>query len=331
MLFDAADKKVLSALFADARKPLSAVARENGLSREVVEYRIGKLANAGVITGFIAQINQVLFCAGVAQLRVKLVRTDPLRFEDIVEAVRRHPSVNWAAELCGDADLVMTVFFTDSEDLAKTIGELVLAMGDLVREQDVALYITEHKYDMLGLVKEHELSRVTPVTFRGKMQVALDEKDMVLLRELAPNCRITTVALAQRVGLSEDAVRQRIRALERNNVILGYTILLGAAECGYEQYYVRFLVEQFTAEVSSKLSYYVRTSRFITYCCETVGNYNIVMTIAAQSHRHFLEILLDIRKHFGTLLTDYEFQIVVRELKGVYVPTKLLQDRASGF
>lgn len=324
-MLDNTDKKVLAALFADARKPLSAISRANGLTREIVEYRMTTLVQKKVISAFVTRINQKYFCAGVAQVRVKLLRADNERFERIIEAVANHPSVNWAAELCGDADLIMTILYLNSEDLAKITGELLASMGDLVREQDVALYTKEHKYNMLGLVKPDEVSTAPPVTFSGQEHISLDDKDFIILHELAHNCRATIVALARSTKLSEDTVRQRIHSLEKNNVINGYTILLDAAACNYELYYLRFLVEQFTPEISSKFNYYVWTNPYITFCCETVGNYNIVLTIAAQNHKHFLDILLDIRKHFGTLLTDYEFQIIVRELKVVYVPTRLLQ------
>jgi Lrp/AsnC family transcriptional regulator, regulator for asnA, asnC and gidA len=324
-VFDVADKKILSALFADARKPFSAIARECAVSREVVEYRIEKLVAEGIITGFIARISQVYFCSGVGQLRVKLIRADAKRFEEIVTAVREHHSVNWAAELCGTADLILTIFFVDPEHLARTISELMQTMGDLVREQDVALYITEHKYDLRGLIKQDSISTYSPVVFKGPTTGSLDKKDLLILQMLAKNCRTSYVALAQKVSLSEESVRQRIRALEKNKVILGHTILIDAAACNYEQYYMRFFVEQFTPALSSKLNYYVRANPYITYCCETVGNYNVVMTVAARNHKHFLEILLDIRKQFGALLTDYEFQIIVRELKGVYVPDEFLR------
>lgn len=55
----------------------------------------------------------------------------------------------------------------------------------------------------------------------------LDDLDHRLLAELAADARLTQVALAARVGLSRSAVQERIKRLERDGVIQGYTLRLG--------------------------------------------------------------------------------------------------------
>lgn len=57
----------------------------------------------------------------------------------------------------------------------------------------------------------------------------LDDIDRRLLSELSLDARLTQVALAARVGLSRSAVQERLKRLERDGVILGYTLRLGQA------------------------------------------------------------------------------------------------------
>ncbi len=54
----------------------------------------------------------------------------------------------------------------------------------------------------------------------------LDDLDRRLLAELGADARLTQVALAARVGLSRSAVQERLKRLERDGVILGYTLRL---------------------------------------------------------------------------------------------------------
>ncbi|MFT9015718.1 MAG: Lrp/AsnC family transcriptional regulator [Acetobacter sp.] len=51
-----------------------------------------------------------------------------------------------------------------------------------------------------------------------------DTVDQTLIALLRKNARISTVALAQRVGMSRTTVQSRIERLEQAGVILGYTI-----------------------------------------------------------------------------------------------------------
>ncbi|MBI3131745.1 MAG: Lrp/AsnC family transcriptional regulator [Acidobacteria bacterium] len=58
-------------------------------------------------------------------------------------------------------------------------------------------------------------------------KMELDELDRRILGELGADARLTQVALAARVGLSRSAVQERLKRLERDGVILGYTLRLG--------------------------------------------------------------------------------------------------------
>jgi len=55
----------------------------------------------------------------------------------------------------------------------------------------------------------------------------LDDKDRILVAALRKNARESLVGLARRVGLSRSATQERMRRLEREGVIRGYTVELG--------------------------------------------------------------------------------------------------------
>jgi len=57
-------------------------------------------------------------------------------------------------------------------------------------------------------------------------EASLDDLDRRLIEELSLDARLTQVALAARVGLSRSAVQERLKRLEREGVIQGYTLRL---------------------------------------------------------------------------------------------------------
>lgn len=59
------------------------------------------------------------------------------------------------------------------------------------------------------------------------MKRIIDKADEKILAELTRNARIPHAELAEKVNLSRNAVRQRIERLERDGLILGYTIAVG--------------------------------------------------------------------------------------------------------
>ena len=55
----------------------------------------------------------------------------------------------------------------------------------------------------------------------------LDAKDQGLIAMLRSDARLPVIELAKRLGVSRATVQNRIRRLEENEVILGYTLVLG--------------------------------------------------------------------------------------------------------
>ena len=61
----------------------------------------------------------------------------------------------------------------------------------------------------------------------------LDETDQALIGLLADNARLSTAELARSVGLSAPSVAERLRRLEEDGVVKGYTIELDPKALGY--------------------------------------------------------------------------------------------------
>ncbi|QIB69313.1 Lrp/AsnC family transcriptional regulator [Aminipila butyrica] len=61
----------------------------------------------------------------------------------------------------------------------------------------------------------------------------IDEIDARILQELQTDCRISIRELSKRVNLSPPSVAERVRKLEDNNIIEGYTIRLNKKNLGF--------------------------------------------------------------------------------------------------
>lgn len=58
----------------------------------------------------------------------------------------------------------------------------------------------------------------------------MDELDQKILRLLSLDGRMTVKEIAQKVSLTSPAVSERMRRMEKNGVIAGYTVVLGDLE-----------------------------------------------------------------------------------------------------
>ncbi len=63
---------------------------------------------------------------------------------------------------------------------------------------------------------------------------SIDDFDREILSALRSDARISMLDLAERVGLSATPVARRVRRLEREGIIRGYTVMIDEAALGYD-------------------------------------------------------------------------------------------------
>jgi Lrp/AsnC family leucine-responsive transcriptional regulator len=61
---------------------------------------------------------------------------------------------------------------------------------------------------------------------------SFDDLDLAILAALERNARVTVSELSRRLGAPSSTVRDRMRGLEENGVILGYTTIIDPAKLG---------------------------------------------------------------------------------------------------
>ena len=131
---DDTDRKILSYLIHDARKPYLEIARECGISGAAIHQRIRKLENNGVIKGskFKVEPKTVGFniCAfvGVYLDQAHLYKTAVKEFQDISEIVECHYTT-------GEYAILLKIFCKDNEHLMDILVNTIQNINGVARTE----------------------------------------------------------------------------------------------------------------------------------------------------------------------------------------------------
>ena len=130
----------------------------------------------------------------------------------------------------------------------------------------------------------------------------LDQKDQGLLAMLRADARTSIVDLANRLGVSRATVQNRMRRLEENGVILGYTIAMGAA---VEKPAVRalMLVRAESAQ-EAKVIASLRGDPQVTAVHHTTGRWDLIAEIQTDSLSSFNKVVGALRLIDGVKATE---------------------------
>lgn len=118
---DKFDQQILALLRADARLPVSQIAREISLSRSAVSERIRQLEQAGVISGYHAQVT----LPGAAGIKAYLeLFYQGGRCEHYVELMRGYPEVRRCSGISGETDLLVSIEAPSMQRFSEVRGEI---------------------------------------------------------------------------------------------------------------------------------------------------------------------------------------------------------------
>lgn len=124
------------------------------------------------------------------------------------------------------------------------------------------------------------------------MMVELDRIDHSIIRELQKNSRITITELATRVGLSKTPCQVRMRRLEEQGYITGYTALVNQTKLGLS--HVAFAQVTLSDTSSSALAAFneaVKQISAVEQCHMMAANFDYLLKIRTRNMAEYRQVL----------------------------------------
>ena len=142
------DIGILEILQADGRASFSSIARELGIAESTVRYRVEKLKESGVITGFQAHLNPRRI--GLSITAIALIKVNAAEIVDASETISTFEESHHLFRTTGSYDLVSVVHARDIAHLNGLIERIKKIKGVREASVEVATHLvkTEPKYKL---------------------------------------------------------------------------------------------------------------------------------------------------------------------------------------
>lgn len=141
---DETDRALVALLSANARMPVSDLARRLGLARTTVQARIERLVTRGAIAGFTVRRGPALKEAIRATV---LVCIEPRAQADVLARLKQMPAVETVHTTSGRVDLMVIVCAGSTEELDAALDRIAEARG--VKSSESLIHLTT-KLDRRG-------------------------------------------------------------------------------------------------------------------------------------------------------------------------------------
>ncbi len=319
---DKKDQRIIKELFDDARKPYSEIAKKVRLSKEGVAYRIKKLQENALITGFntvidVRKIGWEMFLA-----YIKLDHIDLQKDPHIIETIRNNPHVAWQVRCIGQYDIILKVFAKDHMHINQIMKDLESSLKPYIDSYVIDYLIEDNPIPKTFLYPDEKRDDRNYIE-RGKpRKVPISTIDKEILNILSKNSRTSITDIAKQLDRSRELVKYHLKKLETEKIILKYRpeVWSGVQEQGYNWYFVIFKLEKLTPALEKTIHTFIVRHKNINFFYKTIGTSDLQIEIQTKTTLEFNKILMEIRSLLRNVLKGHDLLMILNEQKFTYFP-----------
>lgn len=299
------DKKILRELDMDARIPMKELAKRVGLSRQVVQYRIERMQKEGVILGTRTIFDSAVVGQRWFRVAIQLKSTQKEK-NQIIEHFKENPSILWLGEVGGNWDLVVNFVFEDHFKFNQNFEKFLEEYGSIIQKYEVLIYINVRDQPRAYLTENYK-TKETYLFHEMKFNpiVKLDALDKKIIGVISKNAFLSSSQIGAKFGVNYKTIQNRLRVLEKNKVILGYRVFVNPSTLNYESYMIFLGIQRFNQELEKKLYEFLKHPH-VTFLVKQLGRWRLGMEIEVKNREEFQRFLVELRTHFGEIISEYE-------------------------
>ena len=149
---------------------------------------------------------------------------------------------------------------------------------------------------------------------KSLQQRGFDNLDQAILEELQRNGRTSVADLARKIHLSQPAVHNRIKRLEKEGVIRQYVALLDREQLGYDLLcFVQLTIRPHTQDVIESIRDAICESVIVLECFTVAGRADMILKIVVENHHALHQFVGDFTQLEG--IDRIETAIVLQQVK----------------
>jgi len=317
---DMKDRKILYELDLNCRQSNTQIGKKVGLSRKVVEYRIKRMEDEGIITGYWTAIDT--FMLGYQVIRVYLI------FQDITSKIKEdlidyfsNCKESWAViSVSGEIEFAVIFWVKDFNWFHNFWNKTLDKYGKYFSKQTISTLNQVISYNRNFLIPDEkykhkkELYRTSSVG----QNVIINKVDFNILNELAVNARIKLVDLSKNLNLSSQTVKNRIDNLTKKGIIKAFRVYINFSKIGLQKFVIWIYLKNHSKKL--QIINYFKDKPYLEYSCEAIGWSDLQFEIIVKNLNKLLEIIELVENKFLNSIRKQSFVIPIKYHKERWLP-----------
>ncbi len=316
---DKKDKRLIYELRRNCRQTYSQLAKSLGVSKQMAQYRINRLAKVGVLTK-----NRILVIdagrLGYYNYGVYFQWNDVSYKDSFVNDLSKDPSVRYAAECSGRVDFVVSFYARSPLEFQSVWDRYLAKYGVPIKSHSISVSTENRAFDKTYLIETEKKEREEAFLGTVGETTEADELDLAILKALAADSRASIVSISKKCKIAPDTVKSRIKRMEKEGLIQGYAWSYDLKLVGVNLYELLLSLTNMDSGKWDELRSYCRSNPHVTYFIRSIGAFDVDIVFEVKSDEEFDNELHMLRKLFSNNIHDFEIVKITKEHQFKYAP-----------
>ena len=297
---DQLDREILTWLDRNCRMSSVELSQHVKRSRQTVEYRVSRLEDQCIITGYTSSFNPTRVGYRLYKIYLRL-RNVPDAREKLLQLLYELGSVYWVGESSGTWDLLFGIFYKSEREILDITHRLTSEFHHTIVAHSGHSIIQILQYPKMyftGAPQAYrELSGAT-------LAHELDSLDARIIAELIRNARTSLNEIGERLAASTVLIHRRLKKLEQAGILFQHRISVDLKKLGLELYKAIITTGFYSEDVHVRFVEFISGRKELQFFVRNI--WSIELELIVESYQAYESIIDEIRKNFPRLIDSLD-------------------------
>jgi Lrp/AsnC family leucine-responsive transcriptional regulator len=295
---DLKDRKILYQLDLNCRQSNAQIGKKVGLSKQVVDYRIKRMEEEGIITGYWTCIDSYRFGYQVYRYYLITQNATSSKKDEMILYIADYKNIWVACGLKGNYDISVIIWVKNMPEFYHFWDKFNEKYGDYITDKIFSVYLEADVYPLSFLLGDEfpKKDRENPQHTGLMNPISISKEDAVLLKEIVNNARISLVDLAEKLHCSSQAAHYRLKQLQDKGIIQGFHVESDISKLGYEHYKVDIWLKEISKR--KEIWRYIRENPHVTFINTSAGYSDLEVEFEVESLDKLLYFMEEVQAKF---------------------------------
>lgn len=313
------DYKILAELDKNSKASYNSIGKKLRLSPSVVERRIKNMIRKEVIIDFKSIINYKRLGWTYYSIYAKFQNITEGKKKEMLNYLKKH-NLSGQVLLCdGRWQLVYGFFAKNIFELTNYLKEFNNLFGPWLSETNKVIHIGSHHYYRGYFLNKKLLRENEPFLGGPETTLKIDSEAYEILNLIRQNARLSIVDLADKIKISIEQVRYRLKKLSKEKILLGSWLNISPRKFGLNFYRILLKLKNMDIESEREFLNYMNLNKNVIRTNNVFGSwdYFVDLEISTEDFRKFME---DFTKRFTDKIQEYETLMIYEEVNYTFSP-----------